>query len=404
MRPHSFLVSVLSLGAALGAQAPKDVVHLDTPGAAGSLGMNLSSGPGGVYLSWLEPTKPRVHALRWAKLEGDRWGEARNLVEGRELLANWADVPSVVSGDHGLLLAHWLAEPEGGRFGYGIELALSRDAGETWKRLGSPHRDNTASEHGFVSILPEAGGFRVFWLDGREMTMGGAGKMTLRSCLVGDELGEELVLDADVCTCCPTGAAATPAGAAIVYRDHQAREIRDISIICSTESGWSEPQTVHRDGWQIRACPVNGPSISVHGDLMAVAWFTAAADMPSVRVAFSRDHGRQFGAAITLDEADSQGREGPLGRAAVVAVGEGAVVGWLGTEGDDSVFRVRHVTPEGAIGPRIDIGRTGSNRSSGFPRMIARGNDILVAWRETGEPARLRTALLPAALLSGGQR
>ena len=49
-----------------------------------------------------------AHALRWATLEGEVWSEARTIVQGREPFANWADFPSVVAGENGTLLAHWL--------------------------------------------------------------------------------------------------------------------------------------------------------------------------------------------------------------------------------------------------------------------------------------------------------
>ena len=254
-----------------------------------------------------------------------------------------------------------------------------------------------------MTIVPQRDGFAVFWLDGREMAMGhsGSGQMSLRTCLVGElgvELGEEVVLDTDVCSCCQTSVTLTSQGPAVVYRDHEDGELRDISIVRRTPEGWSEPRNVHRDSWQIGGCPVNGPAIASHGDLMAVAWFTSAKDAPRVRMAFSRNQGEDFAPALTLDDRH------PLGRVAVVGAPDGAVVGWLGTDGGQAVFSLRYVTADGDMGPKIDVGGTRASRDSGFPRMVTRGDEIVLAWRETGEEARLRTAVLPLSSLTAGSR
>jgi hypothetical protein len=309
-------------------------------------------------------------------------------------MANWADFPSVVAGENGVLLAHWLASSPGEGFVYGIELARSVDDGRSWKRLGSPHGKQRASEYGFVTILPEGEGFRVFWLDGRELGRGGTGKMSLRSCLVGEGIGEQVVLDGDVCTCCQTAATPTSLGPTVVYRDHEEGELRDISIVQRTSEGWSAPRTVHRDSWEIPGCPVNGPAIVSHEGLLAVAWFTRAERTARVRVAFSRDHGGEFTEAFTIDSAD------PLGRVAVIGAEDGAIVGWLGSDGDQAVFRLCSVSADGEMGPTIDVGRTELSRASGFPRMVASGDEIVLAWRETGEETQLRTAVLSLSSLS----
>ena len=180
-----------------------------------------------------------------------------------------------------------------------MQLARSADGGTTWTRLGKLHSDDTATEHGFVSVVPAAAGFEAVWLDGRAMASGGT--MSLRAAHVGERPGESTVLDPDVCTCCQTDAVRTDRGLVAVYRDHDEGEIRDISIVRHTDDGWSEPRPVHDDGWRIPGCPVNGPAVA-HGDgHLAVAWFTAAQDRPRVLLAFSHDGGASFDAPIQID-------------------------------------------------------------------------------------------------------
>jgi hypothetical protein len=38
------------------------------------------------------------------------------------------------------------------------------------------------------------------------------------------------------------------------------------------------------------------------------------------------------------------------------------------------------------------VARTSGGRASGFPRMTARGDDLILAWTEAGTPSRIRVA------------
>ncbi len=129
---------------------------------------------------------------------------------------------------------------------------------------------------------------------------------------------------------------------------------------------------------------------------MAVAWFTAPADTPEVRVAFSSDGGADFGPSFQVD------REGPLGRVDVVLSGRGeAVVSWLATEGERGEVRVRRVSASGALGEPLIAGTTAASRAAGFPGLARLGDRLLVAWVELeGEaPSRVRVREIPIAAL-----
>jgi hypothetical protein len=117
-------------------------------------------------------------------------------------------------------------------------------------------------------------------LDGRQLSQENEGDMALFYTTIGKDgsIGSETTLDSRVCECCQTSAAATPDGLLVVYRDRSPKEIRDISIVRYASGKWSTPVTVSNDGWQIDACPVNGPAISASGRNVAVAWFTVTTD------------------------------------------------------------------------------------------------------------------------------
>ncbi len=389
---------------------------LDPPAAPGAMAPNLAADGGDLLMTWLEPLEPvppgpdraKAHALRFARLSGERWSQPATIASGTDFFANWADFPSVAAGRDGLV-AHWLGKIGDDTYAYGIRLARSTDRGATWRETGFLHDDRSPTEHGFVSFVAEPGGLRAFWLDGRQMEAGGP--MGLRTARLGaGAAGPSEVLDARVCDCCQTDAAMADGGPVVVYRDRSEEEVRDISVVRWTAGGWSAPAAVHDDGWRIPGCPVNGPAIAAAGKRVVVAWFTAAPatvsaapgarpeGAPRVRAAFSQDGGATFTAPIEIDGGK------PLGRVDVALTPAGeAVVSWLAIDttrpgGAGAVVRLRRVSPRGAGAPH-SVAATGATRSSGFPRMALQADRLVLAWVEEGEPGRLRAAALPLAAL-----
>jgi len=216
--------------------------------------------------------------------------------------------------------------------------------------------------------------------------------MQLANTRVGPDLGfgSERMLDTRICDCCQTAAAVTSRGPVVVYRDRSPDEVRDIAIVRQVSGRWTEPAVVHVDNWQIAACPVNGPSVAASGDRVAVAWFTAARDTARVRVAFSTDGGATFGAPLRVDDGQ------PLGRVDVELDGEGrAVVLWLertGYGGGAAEIRLRGVTQGGWKTAATAITSSAAARSSGFPRMVRRGRELVVAWTHAVDTASVRLA------------
>ena len=194
---------------------------------------------GGVVLSWVEKINDKRYALKAALLESNGWSETRTVSEGENWFVNWADFPSVIALDDGTLAAHWLVKSGPGTYAYNVNISTSKDAGRTWTKPFVPHRDNTQTEHGFVSLIPlTKGRFGAIWLDGRNMEnmkqaeehASASASMTLRYAAIDSagSLFEETQLDERVCECCQTSAAVTSQGPIAVYRDRSATEVRDI--------------------------------------------------------------------------------------------------------------------------------------------------------------------------------
>jgi hypothetical protein len=383
------------------APSPLSMRELACPAAPGSGEPNLTStADGQVVLSWIERKPEKRHALRYAlRTKGGGWGDARTISEGADWFVNWADFPSMAALPDGTLFAHWLAKSGAGTYAYDVRVATSRDGGKSWNAPVVPHRDGTKTEHGFVSMTPwSANEMGVVWLDGRKTAgaahgaHGGAGsEMALvHTTLAADgKLGAETVLDGRVCDCCQTDVARAEGATVVVYRDRSPKEVRDMSVVRFADGRWSEPRALAHDGWEINGCPVNGPAIAAAGTRVAAAWFSAPKEMPRVTVAFSADAGATFGDPVTVDEGK------PLGRVDVVVLEDGAaLVSWLEQSDKGARLRVRRVAPDGTRGEPLTVAESSAARSSGFPRMVLSGGEVILAWRDGAEPAKVRTAVI----------
>lgn len=379
------------------------VTEVPSPAGPGSGQPFLSTSVDGAVLTWQERDRDGGYAVRVARLGPDGWSEPGTAARGTDLFVNWADFPASASDAQGRLWVHWLQRLEGDGLAYAVRLVHSDDGGASWSEPWTPHEDGTATEHGFVSLLPMDGGMGVVWLDGRQYAAGPGGEeptreMTVRWRAVGSDgvWGPEVVLDERACDCCQTGAAVTDEGPVVVYRDRTVDEVRDVSLTRWTPEGWAPGTPVHDDGWVIAGCPVNGPAVDARGSRVVVAWFTGAGDEAKVHVAFSEDAGRTFAPPVQLDGGD------PSGRVDVLLLDDGAaVVTWLErTGGDEAELRMARVTRDGLI--RVGrVAGTQAARASGFPRMAVAPWDpasVLLAWTDVADPDASRVRLVRVEL------
>ena len=386
---------LLSASTLPGSQSAADsIAPIASPAGPGSAQPQLTLSSRGVLLSWIERVGD-VASLKFAERTKDGWTAARTVSSGRDWFVNWADVPSVLRLGDGSLYGHWLQKSGPDTYAYDVRLARSTDDGRTWGASFTPHSDGTKTEHGFASLfqMPGAGGLGLVWLDGRAMKSGhgehGGGDMSVRSATFdkdGKQLSESAV-DLRVCECCPTTAAVGADGPIVAYRDRSETEIRDIYVSRYVAGKWTTPAPVHRDNWQIAACPVNGPSLSADGKRVTLAWFTAKGDEGHTFVAFSTDSGQTFGAPVRLDDASA------LGRVDVALLSDGAALAtWIEFADGKAQFRMRRVSAAGDRGPAITISGLSANRASGYPRMATFGDEVIFAWTESGTPSTVKVA------------
>ncbi len=394
LRASAVMLFALS-GWPTNAQVFQSLEEIETPTATGAEAPSLAIMPDGrVLMSWIETDGPVHAAVRTAILDGSDWSQPITVVEGDDLFINYADFPSVAALPDGTLALNWLRMNGDSYFAYDTHISLSQDNGATWSAGIVPHRDGTQRQHGFVSMLPDgSGGIMAMWLDGRNHDTGdsqGAAEaegdaMQLRATTLGanGELSEEILLDDRTCSCCQTTAVALDDGTVLLaYRDRTENEIRDISLVRRVDGVWSESVEISGDGWEISGCPVNGPAIDAHGSQVALVWFTAANGIPAVRMAFSDDRGANFGQPMGIDLG------APFGGVDVVQLSDGsALFSWVERAPAGEAVLVCRATPKDGCGAQVALTLVRTGRTIGFPRMVASGADVWIAWNETSRAA-----------------
>jgi hypothetical protein len=365
--------------------------------AAGDSGQpQLTASARGVVLSWLEQSDTAA-TLKFSELAADQWAAARTVAASDAWFVTDADVPTVMRKSDGTLVATTYPSVDPAIEAYDLRVTYSRDEGKTWSQPLTPHHDGTKAQHGFASLFEMPGGaLGLVWLDGRVpqsmsvyfASFDAAWKQTAESSV-----------NARVCECCPMAVAMTADGPLVAFRDRTNQEIRDIHVTRmenpSTSLGaggtWTAAVPVHADNWRIEACPVNGPALSARGRTVAVAWFTAKGNDGQAYAAFSQDAGRTWGEPIRLDDRAS------LGRVDIELLDDGsAVATWVEFANERAQLRARQVSGSGERSAAATLAGADERRLRGYPRLVRNGNDLVLAWTESGDgpgPQQVKSAI-----------
>jgi hypothetical protein len=337
-------------------------------------------------LSWLEKAENGSLSLRYAMWQDGKWSAPRTIIANRPFFRQPAESPTVLSFWDGSLLAQWVELPEASADTENLYVSASKD-GIKWTPPAIAHRDRSPVQHALASMVDS--GEReasIVWL---EALKGEDSPSSLKRTVVdsGGRVVKEEILDADVCTCCPTSIVRTQKGLLVAYRDHSAQDIRDIAVIRFENNSWLPSKILSPDNWKINACPVNGAAAAVVGDRVAIAWYTDAQNSARTQVAFSNDGGATFAKPVRVSTGNS------LGHVSVAFEDQNvAVVSWLeegkGSEGVELL--VRRVPAVGSPGPVTKVAQ-GSRSSIGYPRLLHTGAVTWIAWGNSGA-SKIQTA------------
>lgn len=374
-------------------------VPLALPSGNNVVGPRLAqSDDGTTVLSWMQRDKTGA-SLRYSQFQHGEWQEAIDVVSDPRMFVNWADLPSVTPLNSKHWVAHWLSKSAADTYAYDILLARSSGAGRNWSNPLRPHSDNTPTEHGFVSMYGDGNSAALLWLDGRKTLQAATddprrSSMTLRSALVGPQgqLTHRQLVDAMVCDCCQTDVAVASDGPIAVYRNRSKDEIRDIYLSRFIDGQWQAGAPIAEDGWEIAGCPVNGPAIDAHGELVAIAWFSAAANRPVVRAALSSNGGKTFADPV---EIASRGTSGHVGVAIIDR--HSVAVSWVESDNrGTNAINIRTLTTGGRLGPAQTVGR--SNLKRIHPQLVRADDKLLLAWTdEIGGATEVVSVKVPVA-------
>ena len=374
---------------------PVQALSVPTTGISSSEPSLHKSENGAIYLSWIEKSEDTLSYLKFSQLNNDEWSLPKTIAKGNDWFVNWADFPSITSFGESNLVAHYLQKSADDTYAYDVKLIQSTDNGENWNTSFKPHTDNTNTEHGFVSKMALANdNYLAVWLDGRQNAHAETDstvqkQMSLRSGTFNNkgELLQEYLLDNRVCDCCQTDVAMTNEGPIVVYRDRSEDEIRDTYYVKQVNGNWTDPKPISNDNWKIAGCPVNGPSISTKDNFVVVTWFTAADNLPQVKIAFSDDNGNTFGRPLTVAQ------ETTMGRLDIELLGDGsAILSSMNSKEGESEILLHHINKNGNISAPFVVSETADSRSSGFPRMVINNDEIYLAWTDAGETRNVKSA------------
>ncbi len=372
------------------------------PAGPGAAQPDLAQGSDGrLLLSWLDAPAGRRTRFQFAQFgaNGD-WETTRTIAIGNAFFVNWADTPHILATPDGALWVQWLQKSGSDGMAYDVALSASRNDGMNWIGPVRAHSDTSASEHGFAALWAQGNDrLGVAWLDGRNTAVasskteepkaadnahaghGGGGPMTLRAAVFDSGLvtNAETQIDASVCDCCQTDAAVTSKGTLLVYRGRTDDEIRDIHAVRFDGVKWSAPKPVARDAWKMPACPVNGPAVAARGDAAVVGWYTAAGDVPTVKLARSGDAGDTFAAPVVLDSGAAV-----QGRIDVALDADAAWALWLREgAGGQSLMLARYAPDLSRKLESVEVAKLqGRGRGTGFPQLALRDGSAYVVWTD----------------------
>ena len=343
----------------------------------------LATHNGKLYFSWVESESRHKGRLKLAVHDGGDWKAVETVHASDRMFINWADIPMVAVTDE-LIVVAWLEMLGSGIYDYGIRYvwAVPEPEGRhTWSQPAWLHDDRTPAEHGFVAMAPNShDSILAIWLDGRAMAGShghGSGSMQLRSRVIRRSgLSPEALVDNNTCECCSTFLLPAGDGFVAAYRDKTEDHIRDIHLARWQEGRWQSQGPVHQDGWEIQGCPVNGPAMAKAGENLAVAWFTAADNRPTIQVSvLDGKHGKAHW---------SKSHPNVLGRMSLAALDRDRLaVSWVAVEENRALVKLLLLQYQGQtlkpLGKERVVEQLPDGRDGGVPKMVVFGDHLLIA-------------------------
>jgi hypothetical protein len=255
----------------------------------------------------------------------------------------------------------------------------------------------------YLAVAP-SGDIYAVWLDGRDrqaaqpgshasshgMMEGTSSLYMSKSTDKGATFGKNIRVSAGVCPCCRPAVAFGQKGEVhIAWRAVYAEDTRDMAMATSTDGGatFSAPVRVAFDNWKINGCPHSGPTMSVRGRRLFIAWYSEGDGANAgIRLSWSDDAGRRFAPPVIASK-DALDADHPAlslsedGRMMLAFQGRDPAEkdGW----GIQRVY-ISEVSEAGAVSKPVAV--TGNKKSVSYPAILAGTvGRVFVAWTEGTE-------------------
>jgi len=340
---------------------------------------------GQLLASWVE-SEGKTNTVRFALYDGAVWSPVRTVTRVNGKLAA---SPIVFGMDDGAFSAAWMQSVKTDIDPYAADIywVRSSDRGQTWTEPTKPYHPQARIYDAQMSFAPMLDGKLAFaWTDSRFVNHDerkDAPVKTSRYQVMAAVLdkngnvGNELTLDNDVCSCCRAYTAADGDQVMTVYRDHLPGEIRDISAV-SWQPGKTHHQfLVHDDHWVINGCPSNGPSVDFKDGKGVIAWFSAGDGKGKFTLGFTASDKKAIQLPILVDD-----HAVGFGKAKLLDNGS-ALVAWRSLVGSGEELVVAQVTPQGNVEKRQVVYRGGFPRwPSNYLGLEAINDKAYIAWTD----------------------
>lgn len=294
-----------------------------------------------IYVTWVEhrENKDADVLLQTIDADGKKGDVVRvNPISG-EATAWRGDPPTIVAGLNGAVYVGWTAKSKGDKPANTLYLSVSHESGRTFESPVKVNDDTEPASHGMHSMAVDRAGRVYFtWLDERYLnnkTQEAAkaprddfqferamffdhhtaasehpepnAEVYLATSDDGKTFSANRRLASDACPCCKTAIIASSDGHVYAsWRQVLEGDFRHMAVAASADRGetFGAPVIVSDDKWQLNACPVSGPALSLDADGgLVVSWYSGGNAGPKgIFLSNSRDHGKTFAPRALVNE------------------------------------------------------------------------------------------------------
>jgi len=258
-----------------------------------------------------------------------------------------------------------------------------------------PITANNESQRFEALALDEDGTVFAAWLDKRSRVPAkeagrpydGAALFFASSRDAGATYTEAVMAQDNTCECCRLGIAfASPGHPVAVFRNIFEGSIRDLAVVTFTDL--ATPGEIHRvsdDEWQIKACPHQGPSLSVSPEgVYHVAWFTNGKVRKGLFYAQSHDGGRSFSEPMPIGQP-----ERAPSRPYVLATGGLTTMVWKEFDGETTSVLLMQSHDDGKTWSKPQPIATTSDTSD-HPLLVSNGRQVYLSWMTKADGYRFQ--------------